>query len=116
MSTISFYKTQKINKYLAIELESRTTLDNIGCIGIEIYINKNEYYKKPDRLTTIGEILENIKYALDDLVDKKYCWYADDYDIDENIPDVVKTDLLQQALIKLLKNEVKDMEEFEECQ
>ena len=49
-------------------------------------------------------------------MDKKYCWYADDYDIDENIPDVVKTDLLQQALIKLLKNEIKDMEDFEECQ
>ena len=80
------------------------------------YIDKFEYYKKQDRLTTIGEILENIKYALDDLVDKKYCWYADDYDIDENIPDVVKTDLLQQALIKLLKNEVKDMEDYEECQ
>lgn len=53
MSTISFYKTQKINKYLAIELESRTTLDHIGCISIEIYIDKNEYYKKPDRLATI---------------------------------------------------------------
>ena len=116
MSTISFYKTQKINKYLAIELESRTTLDHIGCIGIKIYIDKNEYYKKPDKLTTIGEMLEDIRYALDDLVDKKYCWYADDYDIDENIPDVVKTDLLQQALIKLLKNEIKDMEDFEKCQ
>lgn len=113
MSTISFYKTQKINKYLAIELESSTTLDHIGCIGIEIYINKNEYYKKPDRLATIGEMLEDIRYAVDDLCN---LGYNDRYYIDENIPDVVKTDLLQQALIKLLKNEIKDMEDFEECQ
>ena len=113
MSTISFYKTQKINKYLAIELESRTTLDHIGCISIEIYIDKNEYYKKPDRLATIGEILDDIRYAVDDLCNLDY---NDRYDIDENIPDVVKTDLLQQALIKLLKNEVKDMEDYEECQ
>lgn len=113
MSTISFYKTQKINKYLAIELESHTTLDHIGCIEIEIYIDKNEYYKKPDRLATIGEMLENIRYTLDDL-----CTLHDRdfYYIDEDIPDVVKTDLLQQALIKLLKNEVKDMEDYEECQ
>lgn len=34
-------------------------------------------------------------------VDKKYSWYPDDYDIDENIPDIVKVDLLQTALIKL---------------
>jgi len=40
-------------------------------------------------------------------VDKKYCWYADDYDIDENIPDIVKVDLLQTALIKLLKMKYK---------
>ena len=113
MSTISFYKTKKINKYLAIELESHTTLDHIGCIEIEIYIDKNEYYKKPDRLATIGEMLENIRYAVDDLCT---LYYNDCYYIDEEIPDVVKTDLLQQALIKLLKNEVKDMEDFEECQ
>ena len=113
MSTISFYKTQKINKYLAIELESSTTLDHIGCIGIEIYIDKNEYYKKPNKLATIGEMLEDIRYAINDLCD---LGCNDHYYIDEDIPDVVKTDLLQQALIKLLKNEVKDMEEFEECQ
>lgn len=113
MSTISFYKTQKINKYLAIELESSTTLDHIGCIGIEIYIDKNEYYKKPDKLATIGEMLEDIRYAINDLCD---LGYNDLYYIDEDIPDVVKTDLLQQALIKLLKNEIKDMEDFEECQ
>lgn len=113
MSTISFYKTQKINKYLAIELESRTTLDHIGCIGIKIYIDKNEYYKKPDRLATIGEMLEDIRYAINDLCDLSY---NDHYYIDEDIPDVVKIDLLQQTLIKLLKNEVKDMEEFEKCQ
>lgn len=113
MSTISFYKTQKINKYLAIELESHTTLDHIGCIGIEIYINKDEYYKKPDKLATIGEMLEDIRYAINDLCD---LGYNDRYYIDEDILDVVKTDLLQQTLIKLLKNEVKDMEEFEECQ
>lgn len=113
MSTISFYKTQKINKYLTIELESHTTLDHIGCIGIEIYIDKNEYYKKPDRLATIGEMLEDIRYAIDDLCN---LGYNDRYYIDENIPDVVKTDLLQQALIKLLKNEVKDMEDFTRCQ
>ena len=113
MSTISFYKTQKINKYLAIELKSRTTLDHIDHIGIEIYIDKNEYYKKPDRLATISEMLENIRYAVNDLCD---LGYNDRYYIDENIPDVVKTDLLQQALIKLLKNEIKDMEDFEECQ
>jgi hypothetical protein len=47
-------------------------------------------------------------------VDKKYCWYPDDYDIDENIPDIVKVDLLQTALIKLLKNEINDMKEYEE--
>lgn len=113
MSTISFYKTQKINKYLAIELESRTTLDHIGCIDIQIYIDKNEYYKKPDRLATIGEILDDIRYAVDDLCNLDY---NDRYYIDEEIPDVIKTDLLQQALIKLLKNEVKDMEDYEECQ
>lgn len=113
MSAITFYKTQKINKYLAIELESSTTLDHIGCIGIEIYIDKNEYYKKPDKLATIGEMLEDIRYAINDLCD---LGYNDRYYIDEDIPDVVKTDLLQQTLIKLLKNEVKDMEEFEECQ
>lgn len=113
MSTISFYKTQKINNYLAIELESHTTLDHIGCIGIEIYIDKNEYYKKPDRLATIGEMLEDIRYAIDNLCNLNY---NDRYYIDEDIPDVVKTDLLQQALIKLLKNEIKDMEDFEECQ
>lgn len=113
MSTISFYKTQKINKYLAIELESHTTLDHIGCIGIEIYIDKNEYYKKPDRLATIGEMLEDIRYAIDNLCNLDY---NDRYYIDEDIPDVVKTDLLQQALIKLLKNEIKDMEDFTRCQ
>lgn len=59
-------------------------------------------------------VVHDIKYALDDLVDKKYSWYPDDYDIDENIPDIVKVDLLQTALIKLLKNETHDMKEYEE--
>ena len=59
-------------------------------------------------------VVHDIKYTLDDLVDKKYCWYPDDYDIDENIPDIVKVDLLQTALIKLLKNEINDMKEYEE--
>lgn len=113
MSTISLYKTQKINKYLAIELESHTTLDHIGCIDIQIYIDKNEYYKKPDKLATIGEMLENIRYAVDDLCNLDY---NDRHYIDEEIPNVVKIDLLQQALIKLLKNEIKDMEDYEECQ
>lgn len=113
MSRITFYAKKKINNLLAIELESHTTPDNIGCIDIQIYIDKFEYYKKPDKLTTIGEMLEDIRYAINDLCD---LGYNNRYYIDENIPDVVKTDLLQQALIKLLKNEVKDMEEFEKCQ
>ena len=58
-------------------------------------------------------MLEDIKYAIDDLCTLNY---NDRYYIDEDIPDVVKTDLLQQALIKLLKNEVKNMEDYEECQ
>jgi len=116
MSRITFYAKKKINNLLAIELESHTTPDNIGCIDIQIYIDKFEYYKKPDRLATIGEILEDIKYALDDLVDKKYCWYTDDYDINENIPDIVKVDLLQTALIKLLQNKINDMKEYEDLE
>ena len=116
MSRITFYAKKKINNLLAIELESHTTPDNISCIDIQIYIDKFEYNKKPDRLATIGEILEDIKYALDDLVDKKYCWYTDDYDIDENIPDIVKVDLLQTALIKLFKNETHDMKEYEDME
>lgn len=116
ISRITFYAKKKINNLLAIKLESHTTPDNIGCIDIQIYIDKFEYYKKPDRLATIDEILEEIKYALDDLVDKKYSWYPDDYDIDENIPDIIKVDLLQTALIKLLKNEINDMKEYEDLE
>lgn len=114
MSAITFYAKKKLNKLLAIELKSHTTPDNIGCIDIQIYIDKFEYYKKQDKLTTIGEILEDIQDTLNDLVDKKYSWYPDDYDIDENIPDIVKVNLLQTALIKLLKNETHDMKEYEE--
>ena len=116
MSTITFYAKKRINNLLAIELESHITPDNIGCIDIQIYINKFEYYKKPDRLATIGEILEDIQDTLNDLVDKKYSWYPDDYDIDENIPDIVKVDLLQTALIKLLKNEIQDIKKYEDME
>lgn len=114
MSAITFYAKEKINNLLAIELESHIPLDSIGCIDIKIYIDKFEYYKKPDRLATIGEILENIKNALDNLIN----WnnYRGEYYIDDEIPDVIKTDLLQTALIKLLKNEINDMEEYNECQ
>ena len=59
-------------------------------------------------------VVHDIQDTLNDLVDKKYSWYTDDYDIDENIPDIVKVDLLQTALIKLLKNEINDMKEYEE--
>lgn len=114
MSAITFYAKKRINNLLAIELESHIPIDHIDCIDITIYIDKFEYYKKPDRLATIGEMLEEIQYALNDLVDKKYYRYPDDYDSDENIPDVVKVDLLQTALIKLLKSEINDMKEYEE--
>lgn len=114
MSAITFYAKKKINNLLAIELESHTTLDHIGCIDIKIYVDKFGYYKKQDRLTTIGEMLENIKDTLDNLIN----WnnYRGEYYIDDEIPDVIKTDLLQTALIKLLKNEINDMEDYEECQ
>lgn len=107
---------KRINNLLAIELEAYMPVDNINCIDIKIYIDKFEYYKKPDRLATIGEMLEDIKDALDNLVDKKYCYYVDDYDINENIPEVVKVDLLQTALIKLFKNETHDMKEYEDME
>lgn len=68
MSAITFYAKKKINNLLAIELESHIPLDSIGCIDIKIYVDKLEYYKNPDKLATIGEMLENIKDALDNLI------------------------------------------------
>ena len=110
MSEITFYAKKKLNDYMAIVLESHIPLKSIDCIEMRIYIDKQKYYNNDP--ASIGEMLDYIRTAilnLDEWYYKEYYYTADD------ISDVLKLDLVQQALIKLLRSDIKttNLEEWE---
>ena len=110
MSEITFYAKKKLNDYMAIVLESHIPPNDLDCIEMRLYIDKQKHYNND--LTSIGEILDCIRTAilnLDEWYYKEYYYTADD------ITNVLKLDLVQQALIKLLKGDIKttNLEEWE---
>lgn len=110
MSEITFYAKKKLNNYMTLVLETHVPPDHLDCIEMRIYIDKQKYYNNNPE--SIGEMLDYIRTAilnLDEWCYKEYYYTADD------ISDILKLDLVQQALIKLLKGDIKttNLEEWE---